>query len=156
MSIPTTWSLQRWVTENPWESEDGPTKLDTCARNYYWDHAAAWIDETSVAVGGIGDDDTAMVDGVRLFDITATGSPGGPWRADWRVASQSLRLRAQPVFFLSDGVRLFSSDSSGLSRWDLETGARPGDPTFQPTRHHRGAGELAQIADGALVRWTAG
>jgi len=35
LGVPTTWSLQRWVTENPWESEDGPSKLDTCARNYY-------------------------------------------------------------------------------------------------------------------------
>src|SRR4051812_1024665 len=110
VGVPTTWSLHRWVTENPWESEDGPSKRDTCARTYYWDHAAVWIDDTRVAVGGIGDDDTAMVDGARLFDVTSTGTPGGPWRSDWHVAREIIAFPGPAGSFFSDGTALFSSD----------------------------------------------
>ena len=155
LGAPATWSLHRWVAENPWESEDGPSKLDACARDYYWDHGCVWIDETRVAVGGIGDDDNAMVDGVRLFDVTSTESPGGRWRPDWRVAREIATFPGPAGSFFNDGGRLFSSEPSGLSRWDLETGARTGRiSNFQPTHHHKGARELAQFVEGALVRWT--
>jgi hypothetical protein len=51
-------------------------------------------------------------------------------------------------------MRLFSSDETGLSRWNLIDGARTGQiPDFRPTRHHRGAHELAQLTDGVIVRW---
>jgi hypothetical protein len=154
MGIPTTWSLHRWALENPWESEDGPTKLDACARDSYWDHGVAWLNETMVAVGGVGDDDNAMVDGARVFDISATATPGAKWRSDWRVAREVVDFAGPSGVFFAAENRLFSSDSSGLSRWDVETGARTGRlSNFQPTRHHRGAGELAQIVDGGLVRW---
>lgn len=154
LGIPTTWILSRWIAENPWESEDGPTKLDLCARDYYWDHGIVWLDDKRVAVGGIGDDDSAMVNGVRIFDITATGTPGAPWRSDWRVGREIAAFPGPAGLFFSNGTRLFSSDVTGLSRWDPESGQRTGRiPAFQPTRHHRGTGELAQLAEGALVRW---
>ena len=35
VGIPSTWRLEDWL-ENVWESEDGPSRLDFCARNYYW------------------------------------------------------------------------------------------------------------------------
>jgi hypothetical protein len=153
---PTTWNLQRWIVENPWESEDGASKLDICARDYYWDRAAVWIDATRVAVCGIGDDEEAMVDGVRVFDISWSGNPGPAWRQDWRVAHEVAAIPGPAGVFFSDGVQLFSSDATGLSRWDLATGARTGRiPAFQPTRHHRGAGELVQMVDNNLVRWRA-
>ena len=95
-----------------------------------------------------------MIDGARIFDLTlstdALNFPDtGPWRAH--------ELKAFPgptgVFF-SDGMRLFSSDGTGLSRWDLADGARTGQiPNFQPTRRHQGAHELIQLIDNAIVRW---
>jgi hypothetical protein len=70
IGIPRVWSLNRWLSENVWESEDGPTKIKLCARAYYWGHAVAWIDERFIAIGGIGEDDALMIDGVRIFDLT--------------------------------------------------------------------------------------
>jgi len=64
---PTCWSLERWLTDNVWESEDGPTRKDVCAREYYWDHGMVWLDDTRVVVGGIGDDDIEIVAGARIF-----------------------------------------------------------------------------------------
>ena len=56
--------------------------------------------------------------------------------------------------FFSDGQSLFSSDESGLSRWDVNDGCRTGYIAgFSPTFHHRGANELVQIVDNALLRW---
>jgi len=48
-----------------------------------------------------------------------------------------------------------SSNKKGLSRWSIEDGARTGHlPQFQPAHHHRGAGELAQLKQTVLERWT--
>jgi hypothetical protein len=55
--------------------------------------------------------------------------------------------------FFSDGTWLFSSDETGLSRWDLVTGERTGHlPGFHPSQHHRSARELIELRDGLLVR----
>src|SRR5262249_44448040 len=75
VGIPRVWSLERWISDNVWESEIGAARLRLCARDYYWDHGMAWIDDARVAVGGIGDVDIEMIDGARIFDIPP---PGGP------------------------------------------------------------------------------
>jgi hypothetical protein len=149
IGVPTTWSLERWGSLNVWESEDGPTQKALCARNYYWDHAVAWLDETRVALGGIGDDDEDMVDGARIFDTTLPDLSG----------SRRERVREVNAFpgpagiFFSDGIWLFSSDATGLSRWDPDGGARTGYlQGFQPTHYHRGAREFVQLMDGTLLR----
>lgn len=154
VGIPRVWSLNRWLSDNVWESEDGPSRIDLCARSYYWGQAVTWIDERFIAVGGIGEDDELMIDGVRIFDLTLStdvhDDPDiGPYRA------HELKTFPGPsgVFF-SDGMRLFSSDETGLSRWDLGDGARTGQiPNFRPTHHHRLANELVQLTDDAIVRW---
>lgn len=151
--IPRVWSLERWLAENVWESEDGPTTRDLCLRAYYWGQALTWIDEGRVAVGGIGDDDEAMIDGARVFDITSRDGAADPGRPK-RPWVRELTAFAGPAGdFFSDGTWLYSTGVEGLSRWNLEDGARTGQiPAFRPTHHHRGAGELAQLRDGVLVR----
>jgi hypothetical protein len=152
--IPRVWSLDRWLSDNIWESEDGPTTINLCQRAYYWGGAITWIDERFIAIGGIGADDELMIDGARIFDLAlSTNAPHSPETSPWRA----YELKAFPgpagVFF-SDGARLFSSDANGLSRWDLVDGAQTGQiPNFRPTRSHRGANELIQLIDGAVVRW---
>lgn len=149
VGVPTAWSVTRWLAENVWESEDGPTMKSLCGRTYYWDHAMAWLDGTRVAIGGIGDDDNVIVDGARVFDVTASADDGG-------AGARELTAFAGPAgLFFGDGKWLYSSDQSGLSRWDVRDGARTGYlPDFRPTRHHASARELVQLLDGALVRWS--
>jgi hypothetical protein len=154
VGIPTTWSLDRWLADNVWESEDGPTRTGLCARSYYWDHAITWLDDTRVVVGGIGDDDQAMIDGARVFDVTRPGKPGPGWREDWPWARELTAFPGPAGLFFSDSRWLYSSDRIGLSRWDVNDGARTGYcEGFRPTHHHRAAGELAQLGDDILVRW---
>lgn len=154
VGVPMTWSLESWLSDNVWESEDGPTKRWLCGRNYYWDHAMVWLGPRKVAVGGIGDDGEAMVAGARIFDVNLPGTPGGAWRAG-RPWARELSAFAGPAgAFFSDGTSLFSTDQTGLSRWDPAAGVRTGHLSgFQPTHHHRGAGELGQLTGRVLRRW---
>jgi hypothetical protein len=100
-------------------------------------------------VEGIGVDDIEMIDGARTFDITTTKGPNARWL-------EVLELTAFPGpagLFFGDGTWLYSSDSTGFSRWDLNDGARTGHlPDFRPTHYHQGAREFAQIVDGVLAR----
>jgi hypothetical protein len=154
VGMPTTWSLERWSSGNVWESEDGPTRKVVCARDYYWDHALVWLDDNRIAVGGLCDDDKDMIDGVRIFDLSLPGSGVVRWRTDWPWPRELTAFAGPAGAFFSDGQLLFSSDQSGLSRWDINDGARTGYlQGFKPTHHHRGAGELVQVVDDALVRW---
>jgi hypothetical protein len=155
VGIPTTWDLEPWISGNAWESEDGPTRRAICARDYYWDHALTWLDDNRIAVGGIGDDDKDMIDGARIFDITSSGSGGARWRADWPWPREITAFVGPAGSFFSEGRALFSSDQNGLSRWDMNDGFRTGYMReFKPTYHHRGARELVQVVDDALIRWT--
>ena len=151
--MPTTWSLEKWACENVWESEDGPTRKPICARDYYWDHAFAWLDDKSVAIGGLGDGDKDMIDGARIFDVSLPGGPEPGCRADWPWPRELTAFAGPAGSFFSEGEWLFSSDQSGLSRWGPNDGFRTGHlPGFHPTHHHMGARELVQIVDDALVR----
>lgn len=151
VGIPVTWNVERWISDNVWESEDGPTRLALCDRDYYWNSGVAWIAESTVAIGGIGEDDMYMIDGARIFDVTAPGSSHGQWHR-----ARELRAFAGPAGeFFSDGVWLYSAGRTGLSRWSLDDGARTGHlPEFCPTHYHRGARELVHLVDGMLVRWS--
>jgi hypothetical protein len=154
LGIPRVWSLDCWLSENVWESEDGPTKIKLCARNYYWGHGVSWIDERYIAIEGIGDDDALMIDGVRIFDLTLSSDVHHFPDLDTSRAHEFKAFPGPAGVFFSDGMRLFSSDSTGLSRWDIGDGARTGlILNFWPTRHHRGANELIQLIDDTIVRW---
>ena len=154
VGVPQTWSLDRWFSENVWESEDGPSKRDICARHYYWDRPITWLDDTKVAIAGIGDNDADMIDGARVFDVTASGRPSPVMRSDWEWALEVTAFAGPAGRFFSDGISLFSANKEGLSRWCVEDGALTGHvPHFEPTHHHRGAGELVQLSETVLMRF---
>jgi hypothetical protein len=155
VGIPVVWSVDQWLSKNVWESEDGQTKRDVCARDWYWDHGVAWLNEETVAIGGIGDQGNEIMDGARIFDITSTGPASAEWRSDWKWAQEITAFAGPAGRFFSDGKWLYSAGNSGLSRWDPKTGARTGHmDNFHPTHHHLGAGELAQLSKGAILRWS--
>jgi hypothetical protein len=155
VGIPNAWNLERWIADNVWESEDGNTRRPLCARDYYWDHGMTWLDDQRIAVGGLTEDDAYMVDGARIFDISTTGGPGPGRRADWPWPHEPTAFAGPAGLFFSDGQFLFSSDQNGFSRWDISHGSRTGYlQGFRPTHHHRGVGELVEIVDDTLVRWS--
>jgi hypothetical protein len=150
VGVPTIWHLESWCNSNAWESEDGPSKLDICTREYYWGQTICWIDEKRLVISGIGDDDEKMIDGARIFDVTLPGTASSNGRSPLETAT----IVGPAGLFFSDGTALFSADPAGLSRWDITCGVRTGHIIgFNPTQHHRRARELAQLIDGTLVRW---
>lgn len=154
VGIPIVWNVARWLSENVWESEDGPTRKDVCARDYYWDHGIAWLDEETVAIAGIGDDDAVMIEGARIFDVTSSKA-GDKWRSDWLCAREVTAFAGPAGRFFSDGKWLYSADATGLSKWDPKSGDRTGQiENFHPTHHHLGTGELVQLEGDVLVRWS--
>ncbi len=152
IGTPSTWDLDAWES-NPWESEGGMTRRTVCSREYHWDSAMTWLDDDHLIVGGLGCDDDWMIDGARVFNVRQlTGTCGYVGYA--RDPGEILNFAGPSGRFFSNGTSLFSANEVGLSRWDPKDGQRTGQlDGFQPSRHHRGAGELATVIDNLLVRW---
>ena len=150
VGVPTVWDLHRWLEENVWESEDGPSRMSLAHREYYWDHAMCWLDADRVAVGGIGEDDDWMIDGARI--ISAVERDVSTWR---RRHARELGAFAGPSGrFFSDGHRLFSVDDDGLSVWDVDAGVLAARiDGFTPSRQHSHYRELVQLSGRRLLRW---
>lgn len=153
VGIPETWEIGPWLESNVWESEDGPSKLTICARNYYWDHAMCWLDNEQLAVGGLGEDDDDMVDGARVFAVNDVTD----WETDnffGHGAREVIAFVGPAGRFFGDGSRLFSVDNQGLSVWDVHTGSRlERVEGFVPTHQHKAGHELLQVTDDSLRRW---
>lgn len=157
VGMPTVWNLEPWMADNVWEAEDGPSRKPLCITEYYWDRPSVWLDENRIAIGGLGEDEAYLVDGARIFDVSLRGSAGLHARADLPWPREVSTFAGPAGAFFSDGQCLFSSNNSGLSRWDFNDGARTGIlPGFTPTHHHPGARELATVVDHFLVRWRMG
>ena len=138
--IPVVWELRRWLTDNPWESEDGPTRKTLCWRDYHWTSPMCWVGSDLLALSGIGVDDDALLPGVRVFDAAS--------------GAELIAFPGPAGALFAAGRRLYSADPAGLTVWDPFTGERTGAvPGFVPTRHHPGARELVAVEGDTLVRW---
>ncbi|MGW4650275.1 hypothetical protein [Kitasatospora sp. NPDC004289] len=149
VGAPLVWSLHRWLTEDPYEADAGATLFvaDYADR---WDVPMVWLDDDRLAIGStelLGDEPRP---GARV--VHADGFTGSlPWRT---ATDFSFFPGPEGRFFAADGL-LYAAASEGLTTWDPGTGARLATvPGFRPTHHHRPAGELAALVDGALHRWT--
>ncbi|MFD9130460.1 hypothetical protein [Kitasatospora sp. NPDC059571] len=128
---------------------DGSGPLLAATAAYHWNRPVAWLDDCRLAVGGLGDDDLAMVPGVRILDAARReGRASRPQAAEVAVFGGP-----DGPLFAADGL-LFSVGPAGLTVWDPADGARLGTvPGFRPAYHHRAGGALVEVADGRLLRW---
>jgi len=132
-----SWSVERWLEQNVWESEDGSSLRELCDRAYFWDGALCWVDATTLAVWGEGRDDDEMLPAVRRFDV-ATGSS-----LDWFPEPDVAPHRVWPPRSGQPGwmvYHLFAiSSQHGTGVWDILSGERLlHDGAFVPLRYHRG------------------
>jgi hypothetical protein len=125
VGVVTTWSLRRWLHENVWESEDGPTRKAVCWRDYFWDGPLCWIGDDRLAVWGLGEDEEWLLPAVRIFDA---------------VTGNEERWFPGPKGSLEYDRYLFSFQvDEGTSVWDVTSGERLlREPSFCPLRYHRG------------------
>jgi hypothetical protein len=138
-----TWNLRRWLEENVWEAEDGPTRKELCQRTYFWDGPLCWIDETTLAVWGYGEDDRHLRPAVLLFDVETGGNWPEPER--WFPGPQGTLVFDEYLFSYSP--------EQGTAVWDIATGERLlQDPQLCPAAYHRGARRfISPRDDGTFV-----
>ncbi len=132
-------NCRRWLHENPWESEDGPSVRVLRYCNYFWDGPKCFVDDRTLAVWGYGPDDEAMTDAAVIFDV---------------VTGRRLRWFAGPPrgrFFFDDYL-IVSAEGPGTSVWDVATGERlHEDPALTLLAHNRSARTFLGIGpDGTL------
>jgi len=133
-----TWSLLRWLHENVWESEDGPSVRKLCQRWYYWDGPICWVNDRTLAVWGWGGDVDFIIPAVRLFDVKS---------------GKEDRWFPGPIGTLVFDTYLFSfAPDQGTSVWDVTTEERLlHDAAFCPTAYHLGTHQfLTLLPDGAF------
>jgi hypothetical protein len=141
VGIVTAWSLHRWLEDNPWESEDGPSKRWFCHRHYFWDGPVCWTDDRTVAVWGYGNDDENLIPAALQFDVES---------------GRLTRWFAGPVGSFALDRYLFScSTALGTSVWDVATGERLlHDASFYPTAYHPGASRFVTALPDGRFRLT--
>ncbi|MGW4690022.1 hypothetical protein ACWEPM_34790 [Streptomyces sp. NPDC004244] len=152
---PVTWDLARWFAdgESAWTGEQPAVefrRLPPC--EYHWNRPMVWLDEARIVLGGLGDDDEAVVPGARVFDVTRMVDLGVHGSGPDETATFG---GPEGRFFAADGL-LYSAGGPGLEIWDPTSGARIGSvPGFHPTHHDTVRRELVQLtADGIRRRPT--
>lgn len=127
VGIVRTWSVERWLNENVWESEDGPTAKDVCVQDN-WDQPMCWIDNNTLAAWGedTSSDEDRLVFG--FFDVQS---------------GQRKRIFDAPVGrTFVEGGRLFVSEApyTGVKVWDIDSGEEIlSDSNIPAMKYHRGA-----------------
>jgi hypothetical protein len=128
-----SWNLRRWLYDNVWESEDGASVKRLAETSYYWNGPMCWIDDTTLAIWGFGDDDLALIPAVRICDV---------------ITGKLKRWFAGPEagLLIFDNYLFSSSEKHGTDVWDLATGERwLHDEELKPKCYNRYTHEFLTI-----------
>lgn len=131
-------SLARWIRENPWESEDGPSVRALNFRESFWDGPVCWLDENTLAVWGDGESADDLMPAAIIYDAES---------------GEELRRFAGPAQgFASVLPYLIAFDDQGTAVWDPKTGEQLlHDSSFSAEAAHPRSRELlSRTEDG---RW---
>ncbi len=162
------WNLSRWLDENVWESEDGPSVTSLCGALYYWDRPLCWVDDNTVAWWVVGNYDLTMVPALVLHDMEKAaertifpGSFGGaPPGNSASITPNENQTYDQTAGSLHFDRWLFAwKPQHGLSAWDLADGSRVYHrPDICPAAYHPGRREFLfrNGSEWAALRFIAG
>lgn len=159
VGVVTTWSVNRWLAENVWESEDGPSKRSICWRDYFWDGPLCWIDSRTLAVWGLGEDDVLLIPGVRLFNVETgeeTESFAGPVNGNQK---EVLKADEKEAYMHSAGQLVYDrwlfswAPGKPFTVWDVADGARLLEAVgLNPLAYHRGSGEFLSVLPNGTIQ----
>ncbi|MEV6642253.1 hypothetical protein [Amycolatopsis sp. NPDC051371] len=131
--------LAAWLGGDVHAAEHG---RDLTSREWVWDRPIAWLGDTTVAVQGLGESHTRMLDGVELHDAATgrrTGMFAGPVGPMWGYRGS-----------------LYVTAEAGFEVWDPVAGARIGFAEgFRPTAHDPATGSFAELRNDQLRIWAA-
>jgi hypothetical protein len=141
LGCPSAWSLEAWLTSNPYESESGPTRVEYGLLDE-WNGGACWLRADRIAIHdpGYGRDQAGEQARIQIAAPSAGHATG-----------EMARVAAFPgpdgrYFADADGRVLLIVGDAGLEAWDVEAGERCcAVPGFRPTRRHAHTGELVEI-----------
>ena len=136
VGIVVTWSIDRWLHDNVWESEDGDTRRPLAWRDYFWDGPICWLDDTRLGVYGYGQDDEWLIPALRIFDV---------------VTGDEQRWFPGPRGALTCDRELYSVDDQGASVWHIERGTRVArDARLVGAAYHPSAKSFLSRVDGLV------
>src|SRR5262249_46997386 len=136
--IVVAWSLRRWLRENVWESEDGPSRRGLDWRENFWDGPAGWLHGRRVAGWGLGVSAAPAIPAAAVYDVT-TGE-----RVSWFAGPP----RGEMTF---DRVLFSCPTEGGVTVWDVATGERLlSEEGAQLRCYHRGTKTFLSTVDGNL------
>jgi hypothetical protein len=150
-----SWNLQAWLHDNVWESENGPTRRCITWCEDLWDRPLCWIDSTTLAVWGRGNDDEIPFEsGIALYDVRDGKEIrwlAGP--AGYLAFDGFLFVYTKPLMPSNRGLtKADMLTSRGTSVWDLQRGNQVhNDPNFCPTFYHHGAGCFVTVLENEIV-----
>ena len=134
---PVVWSLARWMKENPFEAEDGPTRANVAHRGF-WDSAMCWLDDHTLGIAG----------GEYLVDQPLPIL----LRFDARAGAMLPAFPCPAGLLAAEDGRLYVYDrTEGLSVLDLANGDRLLHAPHVCAHAYRGRGEfLTLLPDGSF------
>lgn len=148
VGIPRVFDAAVWLTDNVWESEDGPS-VRWLTYSDDWNFPACWIDDDRIALGSMSDwnDEEFASDpappGVRIVDLSQPST----------TPDRKLPMSAHPDALFAHGRSIFAAHGTDTSTWSVDTG----DCTqvlreFRATHHHRQRQELLEVTPRRIRR----
>lgn len=126
MGAIATWNLDRWLTENVWESEDGPSRRALWWGKYDWNDSICWLNEHEIGITGQFEAD--------LFDEEELAGIPACWLFRSYDARTGELTASYPIargkLFYADHV-FCSTDQNGVLVYDAE-----GNVIFQDASMH--------------------
>ncbi len=117
-------SISRWLNDNVWEADNGPSKSKLVMKNYFWGAPSCCLDGDTLCVWGQGTDEKNIIPAAVLFDINTRE------QIDW-FPGPSRGL------FVYDQLLYTTDENDNLSAWDLSNGNRVVlEKGFSPQLYH--------------------
>lgn len=149
LGVPVVWSLPAWLRDDPFESEDGASRIEYAFLDE-WDRGVAWIRPDRIAVYDAGDND-GQAPCVRVLDPTR---PGSSPAVTSEVMMTVTTFPGPDGRYFTDGARLFIANEAGLEAWDVDAGEKVfAVPDFRPVRQHPHTLELIELGSRVVRCW---
>ena len=104
----STWNIDNWIEENPWEFVSSESMLNHTGKDYFWGQPMCWINNKTLCIWGWNQDDCQILPAASLFDVE-TGECLG-----WFPGPDGSLVFDEHLFAYTK--------NNGISVWDIKEG----------------------------------